>query len=142
MKDYLKLPLRFESIFQRSTLAVCSLKDSISRNLHLLITTSIEENKQNLDYGSSFWDNDYDIHLTNDSRKQIILDNVKKQINLFEKRIINVVVDVSVKQAVFNGNINPELKRRIEITVKGNLARSNESYIFQTGFFIGPLTFD
>lgn len=142
MRDYLKLPLRFKSVFQRNTLAVCSLKDSIARNLHLLITTSVEENKQNLEYGSSFWDNDYDIHMSNDSRKQIILENVKKQINLFEKRIINVSVDVTVKQAVFHGNNNPELKRRIEIIVKGNLARSNENFGFQTGFFIGPLTFD
>jgi hypothetical protein len=80
--------------------------------------------------------------MSNDSRKQIILENVKKQINLFEKRIINVSVDVTVKQAVFHGNNNPELKRRIEIIVKGNLARSNENFGFQTGFFIGPLTFD
>ena len=142
MKEYLRLPLRFENVFQRSTLAVCSLKDSIARNLHLLITTSVEENKQNLEYGTAFWDNDYDIHLTNDSRREIILNNVKKQISSFEKRLLHVVVDVTVKQAVFHGNANPELKRRIEIIVKGNLARSNESFTFQTGFFIGPLAFD
>ena len=80
MTDYLKLPLKFDQFFQKKKLDRCTLKDSIARNLHLLITTQLEENSQDYTYGSQFWDHDYDIHMTNASRRELVLTSLKKQI--------------------------------------------------------------
>ncbi|MBK8683779.1 MAG: GPW/gp25 family protein [Bacteroidetes bacterium] len=142
MREYLRLPLRFEPLFQRKNLAVCSLTDSIARNLHLLITTAAEENKLDLEYGSPFWESDYDIHLSNDHRRDQIIGALKKQIASHEKRIHQVNVEVNVKQALKPSGQGSELKRRVEIIVQAKLIRSNEPFRFQTGFFIGPLLFD
>ena len=142
MADYLKLPLRFERFFEKQRLSVCTLNDSIARNLHLLITTASEENKLDDRYGSFFWDNDYDIHLSNDGRREVVIESLQQQIALYEKRLVNVVVKVNVKQSNMNDNIRSQLRRRIEIIVSGNIARSNEPFEFQTGFFIGPMAFD
>lgn len=142
MADYLKLPLRFERFFERQKLPVCTLNDSIARNLHLLITTASEENKLDDRYGSLFWDNDYDIHLSNDGRRELVMESLKQQITLYEKRLINVIVKVNVKQSTMNDTVRSQLRRRIEIIVSGNIARSNETFEFQTGFFIGPMAFD
>ncbi|MBC7829330.1 MAG: GPW/gp25 family protein [Chitinophagaceae bacterium] len=142
MADYLKLPLRFERFFEKQKLPVCTLNDSISRNVHLLITTATEENKLDERYGSQFWDNDYDIHLSNDGRRELVMESLQQQITLYEKRLVNVVVKVTVKQTTMNDKLRSQLRRRIEIIVSGNIARSNEPYEFQTGFFIGPMAFD
>lgn len=142
MADYLKLPLRFEKFFEKQKLPVCTLNDSIARNLHLLITTASDENKLDERYGSLFWDNDYDIHLSNDGRRELVIESLQQQIALYEKRLVNVVVKVNVKQSNMNDNIRSQLQRRIEIIVSGNVARSNEPFEFQTGFFIGPMAFD
>ncbi|HYH14969.1 MAG TPA: GPW/gp25 family protein [Flavisolibacter sp.] len=142
MSDYLKLPLRFSPFFEKRNLGTCSLKESIARNLHLLITTSLGENKQDLQYGAAFWDYDYDIHLSNDSRREIIIQTIRKQVERYERRLSNITVEVNVKQAEYVVNKNPQLRRRIELVVTGYLIRTNEFFNFQTGFFIGPLLLD
>ncbi len=142
MADYLKLPLRFETFFQKNKMDRCSLKDSIARNIHLLITTQLEENNQDYTYGSQFWDHDYDIHMTNASRREIVITSLKKQLQQYEKRLLKPVIEVNVIQKEYKLSDNLQLRRRIEIVVKGNLLRTNEPFRFQTGFFIGPLLFD
>ncbi|HQE11109.1 MAG TPA: GPW/gp25 family protein [Flavipsychrobacter sp.] len=142
MPEYLKLPLNFNQFFEQDKLNTCSIKDSIARNLHLLITTNTGENKQNLQYGAQFWDHDYDIHMSNDKRREQIIQNLKAQISLFEKRLADVVVEVNIKQTEYNTQANRQLRRKIEIIITGLIVRSKEPYRFQTGFFIGPLSFD
>lgn len=142
MPEYLKLPVRFEQFFEGRKLDTCTLKESIARNLHLLITTATGENKQDLQYGSSFWDFDYDIHMANDERREAVISSIKRQVANYEKRLANFSVEVNVKQSEYNSGVNKQLRRRVEIIINGHIARSNEPFRFQTGFFIGPLSFD
>lgn len=142
MKEYLKLPVRFGSFFEKQKLPTCSLPDSIYRNLHLLITTVKGESKCDEKFGAEFWDNDYDIHLTNDARKEIITKGLKQQIALYEKRITNVSIDVVVKLSNMILNGIEIQRRKVEIIIRGKIIRSMEPFSFQTGFFIGPLTLD
>lgn len=142
MKEYLKLPVKFEGFFEKQKLPTCNLLNSIFRNLHLLITTVKGESKCDEKYGAEFWDNDYDIHLTNDARKEIITSSLKQQIALYEKRITNVSLDVVVKLSDMLLNGIKIQRRKVEITIRGKIIRSMEPFVFQTGFFIGPLTLD
>lgn len=140
MKEFLKLPLRFEYFFDKKRMPVCNMQESIFRNLHLLITTVQGEHKADASYGSIFWDNDYDTHLSNDARREIIINGLKQQIDKYEKRITNVDVAVNVKQGVVSLQQNGVQKRRIEIIVNAKIKRSLEHITFQTGFYIGPFT--
>jgi predicted component of type VI protein secretion system len=142
MPEYLKLPLRFGSFFEKNKLDTCTLQNSIARNLHLLITTTVGENKQDVQYGCAFWDNDYDIHLSNDARREMVIEALTRQIARYEKRLVAVAVEVNVRQASVNEANGSRLRRRIEIIISGSLSRSNEPFRFATGFFIGPLAFD
>ena len=142
MSNYLKLPLKFDSFFEKKKLDRCTLKDSIARNIHLLITTQLEENNQDYNYGSQFWDHDYDIHMTNAIRREMILTTLKKQLQKYEKRLVKPIVEVNVIQKEYRLSNNLQLRRRVEIAVSGQLTRSNEPFRFQTGFFIGPMLFD
>ncbi|MCH5597543.1 GPW/gp25 family protein [Niabella ginsengisoli] len=142
MPDYLKLPLRFQHCFENKKLPACTLLDSVYRNLHLIITTVPGENKTDEHYGSSFWESDYDIHLNNDVRKELIINSLKQQITRYEKRITDVALDVNVRLAsAFVNNIEVQ-KKKIEIVVKGKTRRNMEPFTFQTGFFISPYTLD
>ena len=101
------------------------LKDSIARNIHLLITTQLEENNQDYTYGSQFWDHDYDIHMTNAIRREMIITTLKNQLLRYEKRITKPVVEVNVIQREYRLSNNIQLRRRVEIVVKANLSRIN-----------------
>lgn len=142
MKEYLKLPLRFDQFFEKKKLPSCGLIDSIYRNLHLIITTVPGENKTDAAYGSAFWETDYDIHLDNDSRKELIVGHLKKQIARYEKRITNVMVNVEVRLAVLKTPGADLPRRKIEVTISGQVRKTLEPFRFQTGLFIGPLTLD
>jgi hypothetical protein len=106
------------------------------------VTTPTGENKQDLHYGSHFWEHDYDIHMANDARREAVISSIKKQVFNYEKRLTNFTVEVNVKQSEYNSGVNKQLRRRVEIIINGFIARSNEPFRFQTGFFIGPLSFD
>ena len=138
--EYLKLPIRFSSLFEGKQLATCNLLDSIYRNLHLLITTATGENTSDNQFGVDFWDYDYDIHLSNDARKDIIISGLKQQIAQYEKRIINVVIEANVRQSMLKMQSSEGMRRRIEIKISGKIKRSHEPFNFQTGFFIGPFS--
>lgn len=142
MHEYLKLPVRLDPFFQKKKLDTCSLQESIARNLHLLITTQLEENKQDFTYGSQLWEHDYDIHMSNDVRREMVMNTLQKQLSTYEKRLTKTSIEVNVKQAEHKLANGRQVRRRIEIIVKGLLIRSNEPFSFQTGFFIGPMLFD
>lgn len=142
MQDYLKLPIRLGQFFAGNKLDTCSLKESVVRNLHLLVTTGTGENKQDDYYGSKFWDDDYDIHMSNDARREVVISSLKRQVSLYEKRLTEVSIEVNVKQLEYRMNTGSQIRRRIEIIISGLLVRNNEPFRFQTGFFIGPMSFD
>lgn len=139
---YLKLPVRFQQFFENKKLPACNLLDSIYRNLHLIITTMPGENKTDALYGSSFWENDYDTHLNNDVRKEIIINSLKNQVARYEQRIADVSLDVNVRLSNVMINSIEMQKKKIEIVIKGKIKRNMEPFIFQTGFFISPYTLD
>jgi len=139
---YLKLPIRFKQFFENKKLPSCNLLDSVYRNLHLLITTMQGENKNDPLYGSHFWESDYDTHLANDVRREMIINSLKTQISLYEKRITEVTVDVNVRLSnAFLDGMEIQ-KKKIEIVIKGKIKRSMEPFTFMTGFFISPYNLD
>ncbi|MEO7263805.1 MAG: GPW/gp25 family protein [Ferruginibacter sp.] len=140
--EYLKLPVRFASLFQQKKLESCNMKESISRNIHLLITSQLGENKQDYNYGCQLWDHDYDIHMSDDSRREIVISSLKKLLANYEKRLGSVAIDVKVKQMEARVKSGFQLRRRIELIITGNIKRVNEPFRFQTAFFIGPMSFD
>lgn len=134
--------MKFVDFFERKKIPTCDLLSSIYRNLHLLTTTVNGESKIDEMLGAPFWDSDYDIHLTNDLRREIITTGMKQQIDRYEKRITNVDVVVNVKLANMMYNGAEIQRRKVEIIISGDILRSMEPFTFQTGFFIGPLTMD
>ncbi len=70
-------------------------------------------------YGSHFWESDYDTHLANDVRREMIINSLKTQISLYEKRITEVAVDVNVRLSnAFLDGMEIQ-KKKIEIVIKG-----------------------
>lgn len=118
------------------------MKESISRNIHLLITSQLGENKQDYNYGCQLWDHDYDIHMSDDARREIVISSMKKLLANYEKRLSSVAIDVKVKQTEARVKSGFQLRRRIELIITGNIKRTNEPFRFQTAFFIGPMSFD
>ncbi len=143
MEGYYKFPLRFETIFAKKDLPKCSIEESIARNIQLLITTVWGENKMDQEYGSFFWENDFDILTTNAKRREIVIHSIQFAIQQYEKRLQKVRVEVDIKQAeVRNEQEGTRLRRKIEMLITGTIKKNNQAFRFQTGFFIGPFAME
>ncbi len=139
MAHYYQIPLNFKDILKRREHVYCSFEDSIRQHLHLLITTTWGECKLDGEYGSFFWDNDFDILSTNARRKEMITHSIQYAVQQYEKRIHKVRVDVEIVQAeVKNDHEGVNLKRRVGITINGTMLKNNQPIKFQSNFFIGP----
>ena len=57
---YYTLPIKFGELCKKKDLKSCSIKESISQHLYLIITTSFGECLYDEEFGCSIWDNDYD----------------------------------------------------------------------------------
>jgi predicted component of type VI protein secretion system len=143
MESFYKFPLKFEDVLQKRDLVRCSLEESVARNIQLLIITTWGENKMDHEYGSFFWDNDFDILSTNARRREVILHSIQFAIHQYEKRLQKVRVEVDVKQAeIKNEQEGTRLRHKIDIVIHGVLKKNNQPFKFQTGFFIGPFAID
>jgi phage baseplate assembly protein W len=143
MEGFYKFPLRFDDIFAKKDLPKCSIEESIARNIQLLITTVWGENKMDQEYGSFFWENDFDILTTNAKRREIIIHSIQYAIQRYEKRLQNVRVEVDIKQAeVRDEQSGTRLRRKIDMVITGTIRKNNQMFRFPTGFFIGPFAME
>src|SRR5690606_36594440 len=127
---------------ENKKLPACTLRESVFRNLHLLNTTMPGENNTDPSYGSVFWENDYDTHVSNDVGKEMIINSLKNQIARYDLRSTEVSVEVNVRLTNATTNGREAQKKKIEIIIRGKIKKNMEPFTFQTGFFISPYTVD
>ena len=141
--EYYSLPILFGDLIQKKNHSKCSLIQSVAQNLHLMLITRFGENRSNLTYGCGIWDDEFEILISKNEIEQNIHDSLKKSIGLYEKRITNVSISVELKQEQIGFNIGEKvrIKRKVEISITGNLVMTNETCSFKDSFFIGPISF-
>jgi phage baseplate assembly protein W len=144
-EEYFSLPLSFANLIQKKDLERCSIVQSIAQNIHLILTTSLGENRNDSTYGCIIWDNEFEILIDSNTWKNKLSDSIKTTLIEHEKRIENMEVKVDIYQeelVTMEKDKNYRIKRRVDINVKGNLITTNEPYTFFEKFFIGPISYD
>lgn len=141
MKDrYYKLPLDLGGICNQNELPASGLKPSIAQYIHLIATTFMGESKYDPSFGCSVWEVDFDNASTNNELKENLKKSLTDAIHNYEKRIINFNVSVEIRQSELSTLVH-RIKKRIDITVKGKLATTNEPFEYYEYFYIGPLSY-
>ena len=142
--EFYSLPISFGDLMKKKDIPRCSLIQSVAQNLHLMLTTHYGENRNNPKFGCSIWENEFEVLSGNDSNKEGLRESIKKTIAMFEKRITNVEVSLDFKQEqlISKSGTEKRIKRKIEISITGNLVKTNESCSFNDKFFVGPISFN
>jgi phage baseplate assembly protein W len=140
--QYYQLPLQAAAIMSRQEHAKCSLRHSVAQQLHLLITTAFGEVPAEESFGCNIWDHDFD-NLTSSSKlKEMIRQSLLMAIQLHEKRLINIQIEVQVRQEeMMAGPRSRQVKKRMDISVLGVVHITNEPFHYKDSFFIGPLSY-
>jgi predicted component of type VI protein secretion system len=137
----LQLPLRTSKIMNKQDHPRCSIQESISQHLHLMITSRFYENKHDEQFGNELWENDF----ANITRNNLIKEQVKQSLlaNIlkYEKRLEQVRVDVGVSQQDIANRKNHSMKERVEIEVSAKMIKTKEAFTHREYFYVAPLSY-
>ncbi|MCI3939165.1 GPW/gp25 family protein [Chryseobacterium aahli] len=138
---YYKIPMDFESIVNKKDAEKISIDNSISQQIFLISTTALGECKFDETFGTEIWEMDFDLLKTDNSLKEFIVGSMKKSIVMHEKRLLLEDVEVSVKDHNLGTIGKRRMKKRVVISVKGQVLETNRPFLFQNSFFVGPLSY-
>ncbi|MFY0254479.1 GPW/gp25 family protein [Chitinophaga sp. 30R24] len=139
---YYQIPINFSRILQKKDMPAILLENSIEQHIHLLITTVLGENKDDPHYGCEWWDTDFDIKASNSEVKEQVENAVKAAITRYEKRITQIKVAAAVNQEELLLADTRQMKKKIQVTVTGNIGKNNHPFQYCSCFFISPLSYD
>ena len=139
--SFYTLPLRLDKIVNRKTLSYCSLQDSISQNLYLLITTHFKELRYDHSYGCSIWEQDFEI-MPNIKWKDALSVSLEETIRKHEERLTGSKVKVEIEEYKFLSKEIIRIKRKLIIKIVGFLAKTNEKFEFMEQIFIAPFSLE
>lgn len=131
----------FGAVINKKDADKISIDNSISQQIFLISTTALGECKFDETFGTEIWEMDFDLLKTDNSLKEFIINSMKKAIVMHEKRLLLEDVDVSVKDQNLGTFGKRRMKKRVVISVKGQVLETNRPFLYQNSFFVGPLSY-
>lgn len=141
-KIYYALPLSFGRLCEKKDHEHCTLKESISQHLYLIITTALGDCLYDETYGCSIWDSDFDNEINDSRLKAQIKSGLCLSIKNHENRLENLGIEVSFSQTLVSVGENvTSMKKKLDLVVTGTLVQTDEPFMFSGYFFMGPLSY-
>ena len=140
-QEYYSLPFVFEKIMRKEEHPKCSLQQSVMQNLHLLLTTAFGEFPCEESFGCAIWDDDFDNLTSPHKMKELIRQSLLQSIKEHEKRLVNVRVELLIRQEELPDMNGVRVKKRIDVTITGTIHLTNERFGYKDSFFIGQLSY-
>jgi phage baseplate assembly protein W len=119
-----KKPFRLGNIFQGQDLDKQDIGASISQYIELIIFTRYGEHRFKPDFGCEIWDLDFELIISESMWEEKLRQSLLRSITRYEQRIYNVT----------------EIKKKVEIIVKGKMQQTGENYSFNISLFLSPLS--
>lgn len=137
---YYALPLNLGGIISKKEQPHISLRESIAEWIHLLVVTHYGECKHDETFGCEIWEHDFENISNSQKFKDEVQRAILKTLTLHEPRLSDVRLDLQIEQTEVLVH-NRRIKIRIGIRVRGIIRKTNEQFLHQESFFIGPLSY-
>jgi len=140
--NYFTLPFDSKKIITNKDHTKCDIKHSIAHHIHLITTSYFGECTFDDSFGCSIWDIDFDNLSSTNKIKSIIIDSLTNSLKKHESRIHKLDINALIKQeeiaVLDNSNV---VKKKVTISIKGKIRKTNEDFHYTEYFYIGPLSF-
>src|SRR5690554_1186420 len=143
-KNY-KMPFDPEMLMRENgSMEMCSMAESITHNLMLLITTKKRENRFDSDYGNAVWDIEFENAVTTVEWEAIFIESMQNQIEKYEPRIYAQKIDVHIEyvEHTYETKRYSEIKKKAKIAINARLTETGETFSFETELFLSPMSID
>ena len=141
---YYKIPLQLNAVMEGTELPSCDLRESISRQLQLIIMTRFGEHRSDPSFGCEIWDLDFELIVSagrweEKLRKSLLSSVTEHELRLNQPEITVAITDIekfnTIKQYT-------EIKKRVDIHISGIVRATGEPFHFHTNMFLSPLSMD
>jgi phage baseplate assembly protein W len=137
------MPLSLGSLTKRQLHPTCDLRLSVAQYLHLIITTSFGELREDEHFGCNIWDLDFDNITSTHKIKEYIHKSLIEAITTYEKRLCQIRVELEISQEeAFHKFSGCRVKKKITITIQGLLQATKESFTYEDHFYTGPYAYE
>ncbi len=142
LSSFYKKPFSFKQVFENNGLETCDLGRSISQHIELIVFTRFGEHRFNTDYGCRVWELDFELIISASMWEEQMRQSLIASISQQEQRLYEIDVEVQVTdvERLFPFRQMAEIKKRVEIIVRGKLVATGERYFFTTALFLSPLS--
>ena len=143
-KEFYQYPVHLSRILQNKELSLCSLGESISQNLQLIIISHQSEHRYNLTFGCEIWDMDFDLIMSLKVWEEKLRKSLEHSIRENEKRIEKTDIEVRISEVekVFNNAKYASVKRKVDIFIKAFIVETGETYRFNTDLYLSPVSYN
>jgi phage baseplate assembly protein W len=138
--EYYYFPLKPDDLIQKKEHPRITLKESISRMIHLITITRFGEYKADESLGCEIWESDFENVTNSQLFKEQVKNSLMETITAHEPRISQLKIDIQLQQVEVMVK-NRRTKSRITLKVDGVLKKTNEPFSYNENFFIGPLSY-
>jgi phage baseplate assembly protein W len=145
MNQFLTQPVNFKAFTKGDEHPKCNLHQSIAQRIHLVLVTNMGEFRSDPEFGCTIWEHDFENMPNINSWKDNMIKNIREVLEKYEKRLINQQIAIEISQEEFSHSENTSMKRikrRIDITLRANIKRTNEPFLFQETLYISPVWLD
>jgi phage baseplate assembly protein W len=139
---HIKLPINFSSILKGNEPSYCSLEESIAQSIMMQITSRYGEVAGKPDFGSAIWELEFNQLVKVYEWEEKVKQSLIKTIDLYEKRLYDVDVNVSLSEFENESSHKKrkEIRRKAEIFVNGKIIHQDLPFHFNTTIYISPLS--
>src|ERR1041385_2227677 len=118
---YYKLPLQLDTAMEGYELTSCSMKESVSKNLELIIVTRFGEHRSDPTFGCEIWDLDFELIISESIWEEKLRKSLHKSITMHEYRLSEVELIVAITDVEKPNQFKQftEIKKRVDIRLLG-----------------------
>ena len=141
---YYKIPLPLSGLLEGNELPTCDLRESISKNLELIIMTRFGEHRNDPSFGCEIWDLDFELIVSENKWEEKLRQSLLKSITTHEHRLSGVQLNVHITEIQKFHLLKQyaEIKKRVDIQLTGTMHKTGESFAFSNSLFLSPLSVD
>ncbi|MEO8770644.1 MAG: GPW/gp25 family protein [Ferruginibacter sp.] len=141
---YYKIPLQLSGLLEGNELPTCDLRDSISKNLELIIMTRFGEHRSDYGFGCEIWDLDFELIVSENKWEEKLRQSLLKSISTHENRLSDIQINVKISEIEKFHMLKKfvEIKKKVTIQLTGTMHKTGEAFAFSNSLFLSPLAVD
>ena len=141
-----RIPLDFDHFFGTRIFPQCSVSESISFYVHLLLLTAHGEFEFDQNFGCEVWEAEFEHQQTTRVWVEQLGCNIQEVLEKYETRLTDIHVQAKVSQMEFElkeeFKVSKRLKKKLNLVVSAKLRATNEKFELQDNILLSPFATD